>query len=229
MAIVSGIGRAAIAGLALGLSAAALAAPPVTEELLHEFAYLDGYAPKSALIQASDGNYYGTTDRGSVNQFGTIYRLAPDGVYTVIHTFELNCDGGCRPVAGLMQASNGWLYGTTAYGGAFDKGVVFRVSLAGDYEVLDAFSADKGYEPRGTLIEAPAGGIGGQHRFRPRHGVPPVAHTVSDAMTDAAGYRCPSAPEICTAVCFTRSIQPSSSRSAGAETESPATSLPWSS
>jgi uncharacterized repeat protein (TIGR03803 family) len=60
-----------------------------------------------------------------------------------------------------MQASNGWLYGTASYGGAFDQGVVFRLSLAGDYEVLDAFSAEKGYAPVGTLIETPAGQIVG--------------------------------------------------------------------
>jgi uncharacterized repeat protein (TIGR03803 family) len=160
MAITTRMARAVIAGLSLGLSAAALAAPPVTEELLHSFKHASGYDPDGALIQASDGNYYGTTHYGSFTQGGTVYRLTPDGVYTVIHRFD--CTTGCWPSAGLMQASNGWLYGTTLNDGAFNRGAVFRLSLAGDYEALDSFSADKGYAASGgTLIETPAGQIVG--------------------------------------------------------------------
>jgi uncharacterized repeat protein (TIGR03803 family) len=150
-----------------------LAAPPVTEELLHRFEYLGGYAPKSALIQASDGNYYGTTSNGSAKHGGTVYRLTPDGVHTVIHEFDLyDYADGRLPDAGLMQASNGWLYGTTSSGGAFDRGVVFRLSLAGDYEALDSFSDDKGIarDTGGTLIETPVGQIVGVAPYGGRFG-----------------------------------------------------------
>ncbi len=173
MKIITRQARAAIAGLCLGLSAAALAAPPVTEERLHKFEYLGGYAPKSTVIQASDGNYYGTTYHGSVKQGGTVYRLTPDGVHTVIHEFDVDGVDGRQPYAGLMQASNGWLYGTTTYGGAFGQGVVFRLSLAGEFEVLDAFSADKGYVGYGSggaLIETPAGRIVGVASYGGRFG-----------------------------------------------------------
>jgi uncharacterized repeat protein (TIGR03803 family) len=173
MAITTRMARAVIAGLSLVLSAAALATPPVTEELLHKFEYLGGFSPRSALIQASDGNYYGTTILGSVKDGGTVYRLTPDGVHTVIHEFDPS-DGasGSQPHAGVMQASNGWLYGTTTGGGAFSQGVVFRLSLAGDYQALDDFSADKGYAGYGgnALIETPAGQIVGVASYGGRFG-----------------------------------------------------------
>jgi len=81
---------------------------------VHSFDGADGYGPDCVLIQASDGNLYGTTNTGGagVSQpLGTVFRRDAAGVLTVLHTF--NGADGSYPRAGLVQASDGHLYGTT--------------------------------------------------------------------------------------------------------------------
>jgi uncharacterized repeat protein (TIGR03803 family) len=58
-------------------------------------------APRSTLLKASDGNYYGT----SVGSFGTIFKMTPAGVVTVIHAF--NGADGQQPIGDLIQAADG--------------------------------------------------------------------------------------------------------------------------
>jgi len=89
----------------------------------------DGSGP-SPLIQASDGNFYGTTMGGGAHQHGTIYELTPDGILTTLYNFcsQPSCADGQYPAAGLVQATNGNLYGTTADGGAHGDGTVFSIA-----------------------------------------------------------------------------------------------------
>lgn len=89
----------------------------------------DGTSPNS-LIQATDGNFYGTTYEGALNDSGTVFRLTPSGVLTTLYEFCQNypsCPDGQGPNS-IFQSTDGNLYGTTAYGGA-GWGTVFRVSL----------------------------------------------------------------------------------------------------
>jgi uncharacterized repeat protein (TIGR03803 family) len=79
----------------------------------------DGSEPIAGLVQATDGNLYGTTRYGGMeNFFGTVYKITPGGTLTTIYTFCL-AGGACgyQPWAGLVQGTNGELYGTTQYGG----------------------------------------------------------------------------------------------------------------
>ena len=86
---------------------------------LHSFAGNDGAGPGAALIQATDGNFYGTTPTGGTNDGGTIFKTTPSGMLTTLYSFcsQTNCVDGQYPVAALLQAVNGTLYGTTYYGG----------------------------------------------------------------------------------------------------------------
>ena len=107
----------------------------------------DGYSPNQ-LIQASDGNFYGTaqlTTIGNSNpQGGTVFKITPTGRFTRLFTFTANASGtyvnGDDPSTALVEANDGFLYGTTFNGGASDNGVLFRISKTGQsFKVLHNF------------------------------------------------------------------------------------------
>ena len=85
----------------------------------------NGSGPESGLMEASDGNFYGTTAASGAHNLGTIYRLTPSGQITDLYNF-CNCGDGSNPVADLLLASDGFFYGTTTYGGANSGGTVFK-------------------------------------------------------------------------------------------------------
>lgn len=114
--------------------------------VLHEFGLLDGTIPRGGVIQASDGNFYGTTLNGGLvgcggYGCGTLYRLTPAGVFTVMHRFaggDTDANGGQKA---LIQGRDGNLYGTTYLGGPWNGGAVFRMALSGAYTVIHFFDA----------------------------------------------------------------------------------------
>ena len=93
-----------------------------------------GSYPYAAMIQASDGNFYGTTYLGgnlSTTQRGTIFQLTPAGGLTPLLQFT-GTNGaflGTYPQSSLVQGTDGNFYGTTTMGGLYNKGTVFRLSL----------------------------------------------------------------------------------------------------
>jgi len=121
----------------------------------------EGQSPYSGVIQASDGNLYGTTYVGGDGNGGTVYRLTLDGTYSLLHSFKSDKTEAHFPYAGLMQASDGNLYGTTLRGGIDDKGTVFRVALDGTFTQLHEFNGDDGENPEGTLIQGSDGNLYG--------------------------------------------------------------------
>jgi len=118
----------------------------------------DGWNPRGALIQGSDGKLYGTTEDGGTNGVGTVYTVSNNGSdYQIVHSFGFD---GANPAAGLMEGSDGALYGTMK-GGA---GNVFRLNRDGSaYHVLHNFSptAGDGVHPRAGLIEGNDGTLYG--------------------------------------------------------------------
>jgi len=91
----------------------------------------DGGSPIGGLMRGSDGALYGTASGGGSSGHGTVYGLNPDGTgFTVLKDFDGSPDGAF-PFAGLFQAADGNLYGTTAGGGEADAGVVFRLVFPG--------------------------------------------------------------------------------------------------
>jgi uncharacterized repeat protein (TIGR03803 family) len=108
--------------------------PAGTLTTLHTFDGTDGGNPVTALIQATDGNFYGTTSgtgsRGtcSGNNCGSVFQLTPDGTLTTLHSFEKT--DGMNPAAALVQGTDGNLYGTTnGYVGQRLYGTVFQLSM----------------------------------------------------------------------------------------------------
>ncbi|MFZ0136564.1 MAG: choice-of-anchor tandem repeat GloVer-containing protein [Candidatus Sulfotelmatobacter sp.] len=108
-----------------------------TVTTLHSFDLADGASPTGTLIQATDGNFYGTTMKGGPfsclaggeNGCGTIFEITPDGTFTTLHSFD-GTDDGQFPYAGLVQGTDGDLYGTThGFIGSHRFGTVFRLSL----------------------------------------------------------------------------------------------------
>ena len=104
--------------------------PTGTLTTLHGFEGPDGSAPVAGLIQASDGNFYGTTSYGGANNpgggagynYGTAFQITPSGTLTTLYNFcsqiqDGTCLDGNSPAAALVEATDGTLYGTTAAGG----------------------------------------------------------------------------------------------------------------
>ncbi len=94
----------------------------------------DGQTPKGAIIQASDGNFYGTTAAGGANGFGSIYKMTPAGALTILHSFSEDDGLGIHPLAGLVQATDGKFYGVAASNTS--SGVLFQITSTGKYKVL---------------------------------------------------------------------------------------------
>jgi uncharacterized repeat protein (TIGR03803 family) len=103
---------------------------------LHIFTRVDGAQLFAGLIQATDGNFYGTTNGGGANGQGTAFKMTSNGVLTTLYNFcsESGCVDGAGPEAALVQATNGKLYGTTGGGGTgtcapYGCGTAFSLSL----------------------------------------------------------------------------------------------------
>lgn len=91
----------------------------------------DGGWPEGSLVQATDGNLYGTSFLGGVATSGTVFEISSAGTMTTLYSFCVvaNCPDGLRPQAGLLQATNGIFYGTTFEGGAdVYYGTIFSLS-----------------------------------------------------------------------------------------------------
>src|SRR6185437_4251066 len=102
------------------------------ETLLHAFkgsVYADGEYPYDTLLLGPGNNLYGTTQKGGASGYGTVFRVnSSKGTETVLHVFAGGTGDGSYPYGGLIQASDGNLYGTTQQGGASGSGTVFRIN-----------------------------------------------------------------------------------------------------
>ncbi len=119
----------------------------------------DGKHPFAGLTQGSDGNLYGTTVLGGTYGQGTVFQITPQGVITVLHSFQGS--DGTEPYGGVIQATDGNFYGTTYYGGANLAGTVFQITTAGALTTLYSFCAEPscadGAEPYSALVEGSDG------------------------------------------------------------------------
>jgi uncharacterized repeat protein (TIGR03803 family) len=96
---------------------------------------------------------------GSYNNYGTIFSITPAGALTTLHKFH-NADGA-YPSGGLIQGTDGNLYGVTAWGGAFSAGTIFKLTPGGTLTTFHAFNVTDGSQPIGGLIQATDGNFYG--------------------------------------------------------------------
>jgi uncharacterized repeat protein (TIGR03803 family) len=166
---------------------------------LHSFDSTDGAFPISGLVQAPNGDFYGTTSEGGSSNdcngyvgCGTVFKITPGGTLTTLHSFDST--DGAFPVGTLLHATNGDLYGTTEYGGANDVcgvnligcGTVFKITSTGTLTTLHNFDSTDGTFPVGALVQATNGDIYGTTSYGGANdacGVNPIGYGTVFKMT----------------------------------------------
>src|ERR1017187_6619290 len=169
-------GKRACAVLVLcATTAIALPAQIATLTTIHRFCSQsgcpDGLQPVAGLVQATNGDLYGTTGGGGTNSGGTVFKITPGGTLTTLNSFcpQTNCTDGFGPNAGLVQAANGDLYGTTNGGGTNNSGTVFKITPGGTLTTLYSFCSQSGCTdgafPEAGLVQAANGDLYGTAEY----------------------------------------------------------------
>ena len=159
----------------------------------------DGNLPDGGLIQAPDGDLYGTTSGGTndnghcsnpttMGGCGTIFKITPSGSLTTLYTFcgpsTVYCADGAKPAGPLALAASGALYGTTFEGGAHDLGTVFQLTPNGTLTTLHSFCSRSGCAdgalPQAALILTSGGALFGMTSFGGSNGDGTVFKITSD-------------------------------------------------
>jgi uncharacterized repeat protein (TIGR03803 family) len=125
-----------------------------TFTMLYSFGANEGTS-SAALIQAKDGNFYGTTETGGSYGYGTIFKMTGDGTVSTLYSFAGG--DGSAPCGPLVQGSDGNLYGTTYRGEAYGYGNLFEITTTGALTVLHDFDSTDGYNPQSGLVQLPNG------------------------------------------------------------------------
>ena len=121
--------------------------------VLHTFTDgTDGAYPWAPPVQAPDGNIYGVTYNGS--NPGKAYKITSSDVFSVLATLPSETQ------APLIVGIDGKLYGTTPYGGDFNRGTVFQMTTKGIVKIIHSFGAD-GLVPIGPVMQASDGKLYG--------------------------------------------------------------------
>jgi uncharacterized repeat protein (TIGR03803 family) len=146
----------------------------------------DGANPYAGLIQATDGNFYGTTGYGGASSAcgaggcGTIFKITAAGTLTTLHSFDMT--DGAYPKVALVQGTDRNFYGTTLGGGAHGNGTFFKITATGKLTTIYNFedSSDNsvglvqgtdrnfyGTSPDGGASSACTGGCGTVFKISP--------------------------------------------------------------
>ena len=173
-----GLNNCTFAGIGGGCGTVFMLDDTAHETVLYGFGAFtgDGVGPDAGVMRDASGNLYGTTELGgNTNSMcvpygacGTVFKLDKTGHETLLYSFcpAANCLDGAVPRAGLVQDSEGNLYGTTYTGGAnIHYGSVFEVDNTGHETVLYSFcpttNCPDGAAPTAGLILDTAGNLYG--------------------------------------------------------------------
>jgi len=144
--------------------------PSGTLTTLHRFcaqsgACLEGKYPRAGLVQAINGDFYGTTYEGGAYSYGTVFQITPGGTLTTLYSFGSQSGDGSNPEARLIQATDGNFYGTTLAIGVRGAGTVFKITPSGTLTTLYSFCAQggctDGSDPYAGLVQATNGDLYG--------------------------------------------------------------------
>jgi uncharacterized repeat protein (TIGR03803 family) len=112
---------------------------------------MDGSIPQSGLTLDAAGNLYGVTNVGGRREHGTVFKISPDGSYSVLHRFQPA--EGTNPNGGLVVDAAGNIYGTTQANGTNHLGTAFQLSPSGELTVLHFFHGhNDGAQPFAGLV-----------------------------------------------------------------------------
>jgi uncharacterized repeat protein (TIGR03803 family) len=148
------------------------------------YAFPGGSEPEGSLLRKGS-SLYGTTRRGGASYLGTVFKLdLPGGGVTTLHTFSGS--NGSYPNGGLVEGTDGLLYGTTDSGGQYSNGTLFRLSPAGGaFATLHSFDGNNGRTPDGPLLVGDSGFLygttwsGGEHGAGTVFAISPIAGVFS--------------------------------------------------
>jgi uncharacterized repeat protein (TIGR03803 family) len=98
------------------------------------------------VVQATNGDLFGTTSSAGGHGGGTVFKISPSGTLTTLYTFcsKGECRDGATPLTGLVQGTNGDLYGTTYLGASGGGGTIFKVTPTGKLTTLYRFCSQEG-------------------------------------------------------------------------------------
>jgi uncharacterized repeat protein (TIGR03803 family) len=179
------------ARLCIGLVACVLAtcaqAQLTNFSRIHSFGHplQSGLYPVAPVVEASDGWLYGTAEYSDEFE-GSVFRIRRDGRdYTAIHLFVYETDGARNPTTGLLEASDGALYGSTRGGGQYYNGTIYKLNKDGSgYSVLHSFERDGALANAGSLIEGSDGALYGTVA----NGGPDATGSVFKIHKDGSGF-----------------------------------------
>jgi uncharacterized repeat protein (TIGR03803 family) len=125
-------------------------------EVNGDFTNADGGWPTSGLTAGPDGSVYGLTSGGGTGGGGVLYKVAPDGTFSVVHAFTLGSSTeGYEPVS-LTVAPDGTIYGADAFGGPYLSGCIYKIATDGTFSVIYSFvppnPADYGSAPMAMIV-----------------------------------------------------------------------------
>jgi uncharacterized repeat protein (TIGR03803 family) len=186
--------------------ATAAVALPTQTFTSYSFGSGDGFYPYAGLVQGTDGNLYGTTEGGGTQNDGTVFSITPSGTVTVLHSFCAlsECADGYEPYGGLVQATNGDLYGTTYYGGSSSTcpfgegcGTVFEITPSGVLTTLHSFGfTNDGATPYAGLVQGTNGIFYGTN-LNGAYGYGTVFSITSSGTVATLHSFCPDPPQGC--------------------------------
>ena len=104
--------------------------------VLRNLSGTDGLHPEGALVLGTDGALYGTTSQGGNSNHGTFFRITTAGSLTSLHSFAVAPPYGVQCEYSLIQANDGWFYGTTGTIFPSTFPTVYRVDVSGNFETL---------------------------------------------------------------------------------------------
>ncbi len=113
---------------------------------------ITGGEPQGSLFQASNGDLYGLTNIGGLNNAGTLFKIKLDGSgFTKLYDFSFS-EGG-YPIGSLIEPTAGELIGATSGGGVDNGGTLFKISLLGTgFSVLFNFASSTGKSPSELVL-----------------------------------------------------------------------------
>ena len=155
-------------------------------KIIHSFdCTKEGCGPNGGLMQGSDGNLYGTATGGGSGSGGTVFQVTTKGKVTTLYNFDAqNPVNGSLPYGGLVQGSDGLLYGAASTGGSTGLGTFFRLTTKGtNFTVLHNFDTPSGDTPLSTPLLHTNGTIYGMTSHGGSHAAYGTIYTINAGLS----------------------------------------------